>query len=245
MNHLPRIGRILFAIGLAAFGVQQFLYGDFIPGRAPEWPASLPGRIPFAYVTGALLIVAALAIALDRKKREAAVGVSAVVFAWALLRHLPLVVADTSLGGAWTSAGKALAFFGGALAIAGVARGAAVARVCLGLFFVLAGVQHFLFAPWVATLVPAWIPGSLFWTYFAGVALVAGGIGLNIPRTAPWAAALSGLMIFLWVFLLHVPRALAAAPDQSRNEWTAVFEAIAMAGLAWVVTEAVASRPRR
>ena len=42
-------------------------------------------------------------------------------------------------------------------------------------------------------------------------------------------------MLLLWVVLLHVPRAVAAADPQRRNEWTAVFEALAMAGIAWVV----------
>ena len=80
-------------------------------------------------------------------------------------------------------------------------------------------------------LVPAWIPGHMFWTYFAGVALIAGGVGLLLPQTARLAAALSGVMIFLWVVLLHVPRAMAATDAQSRNEWTAVFEALAISGI--------------
>jgi len=36
--------------------------------------------------------------------------------------------------------------------------------------------------------------------------------------------------------MLHVPRALAAADAASRrNEWTAVFEALAMSGIALVL----------
>jgi hypothetical protein len=42
-------------------------------------------------------------------------------------------------------------------------------------------------------------------------------------------------MIFLWVLLLHVPRALSATPAQSRNEWIAVFEALAISGFALVL----------
>lgn len=40
-------------------------------------------------------------------------------------------------------------------------------------------------------------------------------------------------MILTWVVALHLPRALAAvsAADR-RNEWTAVFEALAFAGVA-------------
>ena len=42
----------------------------------------------------------------------------------------------------------------------------------------------------VATLVPAWIPNPTFWTYFAGVALIAGGIGLVLVATSRLAATL-------------------------------------------------------
>jgi len=108
-------------------------------------------------------------------------------------------------------------------------------RFCLGAFMILAGIQHFQFAQFVQTLVPVWIPGHLFWTYFAGVALIAGGFGLFLPPTARLAAVLTGLMIFLWVVLLHIPRALAAAPEQARNEWVAVFEALACAGIGFVL----------
>jgi uncharacterized membrane protein YphA (DoxX/SURF4 family) len=85
------------------------------------------------------------------------------------------------------------------------------------------------------SLVPTWIPGARFWTYFAGVALIAGGAGIIVPLTTRLAASLSGLMIFLWFVMLHIPRALAAPAAQSRNEWTAVFEALAMSGIAFVL----------
>ena len=39
MWKLPSLGRGFFALALIAFGVQQYLFGDFVPGRAPAWPA--------------------------------------------------------------------------------------------------------------------------------------------------------------------------------------------------------------
>jgi uncharacterized membrane protein len=44
----------------------------------------------------------------------------------------------------------------------------------------------------------------MFSTYFYGVALIAGGAGLILTMTARMPAALSGLMILLWV-VLHAP----------------------------------------
>jgi uncharacterized membrane protein len=111
-----------------------------------------------------------------------------------------------------------------------------VGRVCLGLFMLLGGIQHFRFVEFVVTLVPSWVPGGgLVWTYFAGVALIAGGVGLMIPTTARLAAALSGVMILLWVVMLHIPRAVAATDATRANETTAVFEALAFSGLAFLL----------
>ena len=114
-------------------------------------------------------------------------------------------------------------------------------------FLIIAGIQHFIYPQFVAMLVPAWVPPSrMFWTYLAGAALIAGGTGIVLPRTMRLAALLMGTMIFLWVPLLHVPRALADL--HGSNETTAVFEAPAMSGIALMISglsrgDASAHRP--
>lgn len=44
MDKLTIIGRIFFAIALMGFGVENFLFGEFLPGRAPAWPELLLSR---------------------------------------------------------------------------------------------------------------------------------------------------------------------------------------------------------
>lgn len=248
------LGRLFFAIGLIAFGIQQFIYGDFVPGRAPAWPPSVPGRLAWAYFSGALLIAAGAAIMSGKRAREAAILSGTMIFLWALLRHLPELAANPH-GVVITNTGKALFLFGGAFGVAGSLPAKEegltgwllrfvnsqdgfiyLGRVCVAAFLVSSGIQHFQFVAFVATLVPAWIPGHVFWTYFAGVALIAGGVGLLIPQTARLAAALSGLMTFLWVILLHIPRAVTTVPFNRRNEWSGVFEALAISGIAFALT---------
>ncbi|HKX84128.1 MAG TPA: DoxX family membrane protein, partial [Pyrinomonadaceae bacterium] len=232
---------------LTAFGIQQFIYGDFVAGRAPAWPAEVPGGFVWAYLTGAIFVVCGLAIVAGIKARWAAITVGSLLFVWALLRHVPGLIEPSGM--ALTQTGKALALFGGAFALAGSMPSEKngkfgstdgfiwLGRICLGAFFILAGIQHFYYAQFVATLVPSWIPGAAFWTYFTGLALIAGGIGVLTPITSRLAALMSGLMIFSWFLLLHIPRALAAATGaQSKNEWIAVFEALSMSGIALVLT---------
>ena len=255
MNRLAPVGRLFFALGMIAFGIQQFIWGDFVPGRARAYPDSIQGRLTWAYVSGAVLIIAGAAIISGRKARWAALLVGAMIFVWAFLRHIPGIAADPSNGGLLTNAGKALTLFGGAFAVAGSVRSdpdsdivnpnqslVFVGRFCLGAFMILACIEHFIFRDFVASLVPAWIPGARFWTWFSGVALIAGGAGIILTMTARLAAALSGLMIFLWFVVLHVPRAIAAAPDLKRNEWTAVVEALTFSGIAFVLAGSVRKR---
>jgi len=241
MDKLPSVGRLFFAASLAAFGAQQFLFGDFVPGRAPAWPEGVPGRLAWAWLTGAALVAIGAAIAAGKKNRLAALVAAGLIFVWAVLRNVPLALADKGYGGAWTNLGKGLVLTGGVLAVAALVDANPAftwaGRLTLGAFMISSGIQHFLFPQFVKTLVPAWIPPSqIFWTYFAAVALIAGGVGLMVPWTTRLAAALSGLMILLWVLLLHIPRALSA-PDagQVKNEWIAVFEALAFAGLGFVL----------
>ncbi len=87
---------------------------------------------------------------------------------------------------------------------------------------VLFGVDHFLYASFVATIVPPWIPGHLFWTYFVGVALIGAGVSIFFKKNAQFSSALLGIMIFLFVLLIHT-RLLADRPGD-------VFAARAMFG---------------
>jgi uncharacterized membrane protein len=89
---------------------------------------------------------------------------------------------------------------------------------------ILCGIQHFLFARFVASLVPSWIPGAVLWTYFAGVTLIAGGVGIVVPQVTRLAAVLSGAMIFSWVFLVHIP--LALKDPHNAGAMAALFEAL-------------------
>jgi uncharacterized membrane protein YphA (DoxX/SURF4 family) len=87
-------------------------------------------------------------------------------------------------------------------------------------------------------MVPAWIPGSLFWTYFAGAALLGSGLAilLNI-KTRP-IAALLGLMIFIWFIILHIPRVVSTPIADDEGEITSAFLALAYSGIAFLIAGA-------
>jgi uncharacterized membrane protein len=78
------------------------------------------------------------------------------------------------------------------------------------------GGDHLVAAKFVATGVPSWIPGHLFWAYFVGAALIAGALSLVTNKQARLAAALLGIMIFLFVLLIHIPACFASPHDRTR-----------------------------
>jgi len=106
-------------------------------------------------------------------------------------------------------------------------------RIFIAIALVVFGVQHFMYGAFVAGLVPAWMPGRLFWAYFVGAAFFAAAAGILYQRLARPAATLLGVMFFLFVVLLHIPR-IATHPSDG-NEWTSGFVALAMSGGAWVL----------
>jgi uncharacterized membrane protein YphA (DoxX/SURF4 family) len=255
------LGRLFFAIGLIAWGIQHLAAGDFVTRVVPSWPAWMPARTFWAYLIGVTLIAAGAAIILHVKSRAAALTFGVLAFLSFVLLHLPLVAKDALWGGSWTSAGKALVMCGGAMCVAvSLAEGErdtpskllASARVreslviwgrlCLGAFMILCGIQHFMYVEFVALFVPRWIPGAVFWAYFAGVALIAGGAGIVVPQVTRLAALLSGAMIFSWVFLVHVPRVLS--DPHNPGEVAGLFEALAFSGVAFLLA-GLADRGKR
>jgi uncharacterized membrane protein len=103
--------------------------------------------------------------------------------------------------------------------------------ICLAVFMVNNGIQHFLYTAFVASLIPAWFPGNaVSWTYAAAVFLFCGAAGMLYRPTSWIAALLSGVMVFCWVWIVHVPRMSISISDK-----IAVFEAPAIAAIALLI----------
>ncbi|HEY1468622.1 MAG TPA: hypothetical protein VGF61_06230 [Candidatus Acidoferrum sp.] len=78
------------------------------------------------------------------------------------------------------------------------------------------GADHLVAAKFVATVVPSWMPGRLFWAYFVGFALLAAALSLATAIRWRLAAALLGIMIFIFVLTIHLPNLLAAPHEKTR-----------------------------
>jgi uncharacterized membrane protein len=246
MNKLITPGRIIFSIGMIALGCICFISKDFIVGRPPAWPTSFEVNPALAYISGTILVLAAIAVLIKKKGAYAALLIAALIFLLSILRHLTHFMSD------WLNTYKAMALCGGTLIIAASffredvvsLRGNNTKRklinvlisagcILIAAFFIAGGYAHFKFAEFVKDFIPAYIPFRAFWTYFCGICLVAGGLGLIIPPTRRLAALLSGIMIGGWFILLHIPRFLANTKDASDR--MGLCESFAFTGILFVL----------
>jgi len=107
------------------------------------------------------------------------------------------------------------------------------------------GGDHFMAAPFVAKIVPSWIPGHLFWTYFVGVALIAAALSLATKIQSRLSAALLGIMIFIFVLTIHIPSCLATPYDKTRLTIVLRDSTLAAAALAFAASQSEDSRGGR
>ena len=91
MNQLlpPSVLRVLFAIPFAVFGAMHFMFAGKMQGAVP---AFIPGGVIWVYVTGAFLILAAIALIINKFAKVAAYLLGLMLLLFVLTIHLPAVM---------------------------------------------------------------------------------------------------------------------------------------------------------
>src|SRR5215510_9010903 len=109
MTTLKSVGRWFLAVPMIAFGVQHFVYRDFVTRVFPGSITWIPARPFLAFVGGAILVARGILIIAGKGPRHAALLLGAVILASFSLLYLPLLGSNLTNGVIWTQAGKALA----------------------------------------------------------------------------------------------------------------------------------------
>jgi uncharacterized membrane protein len=253
---LSKIGRLCYAVAMAGIGFQLFFYGDFHPVVFPAWPG-IPARQLWVYITGALLIAAAVAIILEKKGRAVSLMLAGFFFALLCLGQVPyeFIIDPNSKHhlGLWTNALKELALSGGALVVAesfskekaGIEKMSSLITllekmipagpVFFSITMISFGIGHFMYIQFVSLLVPAGMPDPIFWTFFTAVALIGSGVAIILEIRIKAIGIALGTMILLWFVFLHVPRAIADPFGNMGNEITSACTALAFSGIAFVI----------
>jgi len=234
MTTLNRVGQHMFLIGVAELAIYSIMKGDMAMTRPRPIPEFLQNINPaLTYIACALLVISVVLFYLNRFRAAALLTIANVVFWLVTTRHIMNLWRDHINGF------KSLWLIGGALLILVTLDdyrkyqkyAAWFTLIIVSIFFIDCGIAHFQFPEFVQTLIPSFIPFPLFFTYFAGVCLIAGGVGLLIPRIRNLAAILSGIQIAGWFILLHIPRAFTFGGD----EWIGVGESLAVAGICFML----------
>lgn len=251
MKILTTPGRFLFAVAITAFGIQHFFFAITRAGLGPPWT---PVSHLLAFFVGVILIVGGVGVMAGIQVRCATIMLAVLFAVRPLLCYVPNVAANVRDPGPWTSAFELLAMGGASLVLAATSatRGPRsgngrrpdlwlqLGQSLFAISLIVFGIQHLMYGPFVATLIPEWIPGRLFWAYFVGVGFIATCLAIVSGKLARLAATLLGTMFFLWVVMLHAPRVAAAL--HNANEWTSMFVALAMSGGAFIVAGTLAER---
>jgi uncharacterized membrane protein len=114
---LATIGRVVIAVAVLYYGVEQLVYPAFVPGVPLEktTPVWIPGHIAWSYVAGVVFLAAGASLLVNRHTRWAATVVGVMVLVLVVFVYLPMWGA--SLG----DIGNGLNYFADTLAFSGAA----------------------------------------------------------------------------------------------------------------------------
>jgi uncharacterized membrane protein len=261
MGKFGNLGRIFYGLAIAATGIQQFFFKEFFHILFPPLPFHVPGLIYIAYLVAAILIVAGIGIALFIRVKFFAYLLAYLFLFFFIFSYIPFELFISPYNpihlGLWINPLKEFAYAGGAFAIAYkmpddmndmsvktkftrlLQKIAPYGRIMFAITMTSFGLSHFYYTRTVEEMVPEWIPSHLFWTYFAGVALMGAGIAIILNIRIQLIGNLLGIMIFLWFICLHIPGALASPLTDNGNEVTSAFSALAFSGIAFVIANGI------
>lgn len=115
-----------------------------------------------------------------------------------------------------------------------------IVQAVFGVPWLVFGIQHFMYADFVAGLVPSYFPARLFFAYFTGAAMFAAGVSLIVNIKSRLAATLLGVMLLMFVLLIHVPK-LASDPAVMMT-WTRALQDVAIASAAFMLAGALSKQ---
>jgi uncharacterized membrane protein len=109
---------------------------------------------------------------------------------------------------------------------------ASLTHLCFAIPLAAFGAEHLSGARFLMNMVPSYMPWRLFWAYFVGLALVAASLSIATEIQVRWSGLLFGIMMFLFVAMLHFPGAVRSG---DRISWTIVVREMSFGGGGWVL----------
>jgi putative oxidoreductase len=92
-----------------------------------------------------------------------------------------------------------------------------IAIFLLAAVLIVFGIEHFVHPRNMLIYVPAWIPGGITWVYIVGAACILVAVSFIINRMVKVTAYLLALLLFSFVFGVHLPNYLNTADVEYRQ----------------------------
>ena len=251
MGNLFDVGRIFYGIAVAGTGVQTIYYNDLPYMLIPPTHFPAPVLIVLTYISGILLILAGTCIVFKKRTRPISLLLGTMLLLIFCFYYIPYEFMTNSNYmhlGEWENAEKELALSSGAFLVAAcfseknenplfrlLAKLIPLGTVFFSITITSFGIDHFLYAKDVSEYIPSWVPNHMFWTYFAGAALIGSGIAIILKIKPGLSASLLGTMIFIWFIILHIPKVVTSSAADTEGEITSAFLALAYSGIAFVI----------
>ena len=108
-----------------------------------------------------------------------------------------------------------------------------LSNLCFSIPLAVFGAEHLSGARFIMLVVPSYMPWRLFWAYFVGFALLAASLSIATKIQVRWSGLLFGIMMLLFVAMVHIPRVIASPRD--RIAWVIVFREMSFAGGGWIL----------
>jgi hypothetical protein len=109
----------------------------------------------------------------------------------------------------------------------------ALAGLSVAIPLAVFGALHLFGPQLVRDLVPRYMPWRTFWVYFVGFCLLSASLSIASGIAVRWSGLLFGIMMFLFVAMIHLRGALARPHD--RIIWTIVVRETSFGGAGWLL----------
>jgi uncharacterized membrane protein len=109
----------------------------------------------------------------------------------------------------------------------------ALSNLCFALPLAVFGALHLFESQSIVEGVPSYMPWRMFWVYFIGCALIAASLSIATKIALRWSGLLFGIMMFLFVAMIHLPAALHG--HHARIIWTIVFREMSFGAGGWIL----------
>ena len=106
--------------------------------------------------------------------------------------------------------------------------------------FAVFGFLHFGPIEFTMDYIPDYLPFKIFWIYFSGACLVAFTVAAAFKKIDKLASVLLALELMLFVFMIHIPKAI----EGDFFRFIGIFRDTAMAGAALLYAKFVAKDQR-